>query len=229
MASSKGKGQFCSDIENKWKRENPDMSSSWADQSQAFGNDRGIQIWADSSPRKFPWFPSQAGLGTSGESAPHLSSWWLLTVYAEWLTKNLSHKHNRCPHTLAVLPEISTIIMSPPTQNQRGDIVRCRHCFPTISASILPTISLFLRLCSQRQSYQKCLNPSLIPQKTLPWACKDWEAFSRPSCFCSAAFATFLEHLLEYLLFCLYSSIIPERSSAERSSRNVETSNINLY
>ena len=69
MASSKGKGQFSSDIENKWKRENSDMPNSWPDQSQAFGNDRGIQTRADSSPRKFHWFPSHAGQGASGESA----------------------------------------------------------------------------------------------------------------------------------------------------------------
>ena len=69
MASSKGKGQFSSDIENKWKREKPDLPNSGPDQSQAFGNDRGLQTRADSSPRKVHWFPSHAGQGTSGESA----------------------------------------------------------------------------------------------------------------------------------------------------------------
>lgn len=63
------------------------------------------------------WFQSKEGslipqpcrTGDFRGVSSHLSSWWLLTVHAELLTKNLSHKHNRCSHTLAALPEISPL------------------------------------------------------------------------------------------------------------------------
>lgn len=141
--------------------------------------------------RRFINSPAKQDKGPQ-ESQP--SSLILMTSYCPCRfahQKSLPQAQQLSTHTCCS-PEISTIIMSPPIQNQRGDIVMYHYCFPTISASILPTISLFLSLCSQRPSYQKCLNPSLIPQKILPRVCEDWEAFSRPSCFCSTAFATFL-------------------------------------
>lgn len=128
---------------------------------------------------RFTWFPCHTGQELSGESA---LSFILMTSYClclMLLTKNPSHKPYRSPLTPMAPPEISIVSMSPKKYNQkgRGAIVICCPWIPAISAFNLLTFSLFLRLCSQRQSHQKCLSPSLKPEQTLPRVCNAWGDF----------------------------------------------------
>lgn len=83
--------------------------------------------------------------------------------------KNPSRKPSKSPLTPPAPAEIPTISLSPLKQNhkEKGTHVLCAvPVFLQHPPLFFPRLSLFLRLCPQRQSHQKCLSPLLQPGKT---------------------------------------------------------------
>lgn len=196
MASSKGKGHFSPDTENKWKRENLDTQNQVTSPTPVAVTGkcrfRLIQV-----QERFTWFPSHTAQGLSGESA---LSFILMTSYClclELLTKNPSHKPYSSPLTpMAPLkyPPLACLLTN---RTRKGEGLSL-YAVPGFLQYLPSLFSPFLCFWDSIHKGSPIRSASVLHSnlsKPRPEFAMPGEIFSRSPCFCNAAFATLLEPL----------------------------------